>query len=333
MTRLEHSVRDLLIEQTPAAPGELSGPHLRNLAAHPTRSTLVVRIVPVLATTGVLVVLIALGAMLFRLGSGSRTTVAPRAGGSHTVQGDPHRTAAQAEIDRLITLVPSLPGAHVAGVAPTVALQHPFEQVSSDNLVQTTKWWTAPGSVDDAIDYLKSHVPVSLSGTGSASGVDFQALVWGSTGTDAISNPQVLIEVVEHDGGVAIRADAQAVWIPSKPAIALLPAHPVSIEVTVVGPLPEHQQVGHGTLTSADAARVVQSINALPVVTPGRYSCPRDTGEHDTLRFTDAGHAYLVDVAVTGCAGVTITVDGTKAATLQGSIDPLLRGLLHLSPR
>lgn len=336
MTRLESSVRDLLTEQTPAAPRELSGPHLRNLAAHPTRSTLVMRIVPVLATTGVLVLLIALGAMLFRLGGDSRPHSEPgrfhepRYGGT---QSDPHRAATLAELDRLIPLVPGVPGARVANSAPTPSLQEPLEREVSDNLLARTTWWVAPGGVNDAISYLKGHVPQSLTVGGSATGPDFQAVAWTGQATAAFATPRVVVEVVEYAGGVAIRADAQAVWIPSKSATAVLPAHPASIGVTVGGPMPQRKQIGHGTLTDVDAARVVQSINALPVVTPGRHNCPSDTGEHDTLRFTDSGHAYLVDVAVTGCSSVTITVDSTKAAVLQGSVDPLLRELLHVPPR
>ncbi len=336
MTRLENGVRDLLTEHTPAAPKELSGPYLRNLAAHPRRSDLFSRVLPVLATTGLLVVLIALGAALLRLAGDGRSYSRPQPrNGPASVrpQTDPHRTAAQAEIDRLIALVPSIPGAQVAHSAPTPSLQQPFERENSANLVQSTKWWTAPGGIDAALTYLKSHVPASLTGTGSASGSDFQALVWGSTSTDAFRNPQVLIKVVQHDGGVAIRADAQAVWIPSKPAIALLPTRPGSIDVTVGGPMPERRQLGHATLTGASAQRVTQAVNGLPVVVPGTYNCPAATGEQDTVRFSAAGHAYVLRVAVTGCSSVTIIVDGKQAAVLQGSIDPLLRELLHLPPR
>ena len=88
----------------------------------------------------------------------------------------------------------------------------------------------------------------------------------------------------------------------------------------------------HRTLSGADAQTLADAANALPIPTPGTYSCPAQfAGVTDTLDFrTSTGTVHVV-VELTGCGGVQIVLpDRTEHNFQAGALDRTLLRVLGL---
>jgi hypothetical protein len=220
---------------------------------------------------------------------------------------DQHLAAATAEAAALVAASPVLPGARESRRPPLSVLARPPVQPGSDHLIQRTRWWTAPGSTDRAIAYLRAHLPQRLTGpdTVGRNSDGSQWLTHAVPDTGAYADAQLVIEVAADTGGVAMRADGQAIWLPTRPVGGYLPADVASVDVTLDrGPA---MPTLHRTLPGTPARRLVSLINGLPVWPPGTYSCPNDFGERDYLVF-QASHGSSVAVTASpgGCGTVQI---------------------------
>jgi hypothetical protein len=237
-----------------------------------------------------------------------------------------HQAAATAEVSALVAAAPVLPGARESRRAPLAVLTHPPELPGTDNVVERTRWWTAPGSTDQAIAYLRAHAPGRPDTIGQSSDGS-RWLAFRAKDTAAYVQAQLVLEVVADAYGVAVRADGQAVWLPTRPAGGYLPGDVTSVDVTIERGLAAPTL--SRTLPAASARRMVSLINGLPVWPPGAYSCPADIGDSDHLVF----HAPHGSIAVTASRGGCGTVEiGSRTPALRGGteVDQLLRSLLGL---
>ncbi len=84
-------------------------------------------------------------------------------------------------------------------------------------LIDRLAYWTAPGSVADAIAYVHAHppdrLPLSVHGTNTNTKAHV-TVTFLDFGTISLSGDgsQVHIAVTTFGPGVALRADAQAIW-------------------------------------------------------------------------------------------------------------------------
>jgi hypothetical protein len=240
-----------------------------------------------------------------------------------------HQAAAAAEVAALVAASPVLPGARESRRAPLAVLTRPAELPGTDHVVQRTRWWTAPGSTDQAIAYLRAHRPrpLTLSGWMGPNSDGSEGLTFSAKDSAAYVQARLLLEVVADGYGVAMRADGQAVWLPAHPASGYLPADVTSVDV----------MIDHGlaaptlsrTLPAAPAQRLVSLINGLPVWPPVAYSCPDDIGDRDHLLFHSPPDNVAVTVSPGGCGTVQI---GSRTPALRGGaeVDQLLKSLLGL---
>jgi hypothetical protein len=122
-------------------------------------------------------------------------------------------------------------------------------------------------------------------------------------------------------GKVAIRVDAQVIWLPAKPAAERIPATAKVVTITHV-PGFEPQPAGDAPVTITDpgkVARIAAVIDGLPVFPPGVMSCPLDRGDgmRLTFRATLSGPALAVVMAPNGgCGAVAVTIGGKRMPAL-----------------
>ena len=244
-----------------------------------------------------------------------------------------NRAQAENLVERLLAEVRLPSVAHRRSSAPVRELRSPGQTTASPNLVDRRAWWTLPGSVSHALTSVKRHgVPgcrFDLSGTSSGSdertvreiGCDLEPTAFAG-------EPKVLIEAVSTGHRTAVRADAQAIWIPARPAYSRIVA-PSSAHVVVDR---DHEEpTVRRTLGHSGAGRLAVVLNRLPVSTPGTYSCPMAfAGYEDDLTFRTSTGRVLVTADLSGCRSVRISVPGHQDVDLVGSIDGTARRLLHL---
>ena len=252
-------------------------------------------------------------------------------GGQANVAATRHR------VTELIALSPVLPGAHALTRSPVADLDKPPSVPVSDNVVSQSRWWTAPGTVEAAVAWLTAHPPGGLSyvGAGSSSGpgqLPKQDLTFSSRASHAAyAQDQLLLSVVPLGNGVAVRADAQAIWLPDRTAASAVPLPVDSVELRITRP---GTRARAATVRGERGEELARAVNALPAVAPGRYSCPavivgRDSS--DVLTFHTRQRVVVVTVDLTGCTSVTVSVHGpARQPALTGAreIDKKVQALL-----
>lgn len=273
-------------------------------------------------------------------GSAIPSSSTPPTGSTTPPTGDPHAET-DALLAQLLAAVSPPPGASPAQTPPDPAVSDAASGPGSDNALEQAKWWTAPGSVDDVLAFYRAHPPdgLTLSGLSSTGNtrtgsVGPESLIFNSPDTDYAREVQVSISVIAMDSGVAVGAYAQAIWIPVRdPDTVLAGVSSVDVVVTrTKAPGRPGAPTVTRTLTGADAQTLTDAINALPVPTPGVFSCPAMFGGiTDDLTFvTAAGTVHAVE-DLTGCEGIMMTLpDGTTHGLASGDFNATLMGVLGL---
>jgi hypothetical protein len=147
--------------------------------------------------------------------------------------------------------------------------------------------------------------------------------VWDDMFSGAAGELEVSV-AADGPGEVAIRVDAQATWLPARPAAERVPAAAQVVTITHL-PGSEPQPAGDAPVTitnPATVARIAAIVDALPVFPPGIASCPLSDGSamRLTFRATPSGPALAVAIAQTdGCGSVAVTIGGKSMPTLAQS--------------
>jgi hypothetical protein len=258
--------------------------------------------------------------------------------GTATASADPNFALTLQLVERILAAAPTLPGAVPAGQAPTTALSTPANSPADGNLTARTAFWTAPGTMSAAIAYFKANPPTGMKLTGTMTGgnangntgtgtVDEQGVTFEGPSTTTSQSPQLEITVVPLGGGVGVRVDAMAIWIPTKPASEHI-GTVTSVDITVDrrASAPTVRRI----LTGAPAQRLADAVDALPVGTTSVRFCALDRGFSDDLVFHAGARTIHVVNRVGGCGGVRVTVGRAAQPELSGSVDPLVTKELAL---
>lgn len=245
-----------------------------------------------------------------------------------------NRAATWHTVRQVLADAPVVPDARLARRAPVAALRKPEQSIASSNLVMATRWWTAPGTVSAALRYWRAHPPAGLRvggrGTRTSPGVVVESLSFDGHPTHAYSQLTLVMAVTQQPHGVAVRAEAQALWLPSRTTAEHIPPTVKSVDVTVrrpgVAPIVHRIVSGHRAGVLADA------VNRLPVFPPGTYNCPADRGFVDSLVFHMPGPDVVVRAHVGGCSIVSVTVGHRSQPALNGGgpVDAAVVKVLHL---
>ena len=248
------------------------------------------------------------------------------------------------------------PGATRTGPLKVAVLAQVSQPMSPD-LVTRTRWYRAPGRPLAVLAWVTAHCPsgMTLSGSGGvgwiparcgsvrqlrppsavpgmpgpSSDMRFPA-VWDDMFSSAAGELVVSV-AADGPGKVAIRVDAQVIWLPAKPAAERVPATAKVVTIVhVPGSGPQPADDAPVTVTDpGTVARIAAVIDGLPISAPGMRFCPLDDGSGMRLTFRAAlsGPPLAVVTAQTGgCETVAVTIDGkpmpalAAAATMQQQV-------------
>jgi hypothetical protein len=214
-----------------------------------------------------------------------------------------------------------LPGGRAVRHSPVAALDKPPQTIGSPNFLEATGWWTAPGTVSEALDYLRGHPPAGLRdsghGTFTSPGVVVESLLFDGQPTDAYNQFSLVVAVTRMGDGVAVRVDAESVWLPRRTAAEHIDGTLTSVDVSVARP--GVAPTVHRTVRGRRAQMLATVVNQRPVQ-PRTFSCPIDRGYTDTLRFHVDGPDVLMRAEVEGCGTVQVTVSRRTQPALQGGL-------------
>ena len=246
-----------------------------------------------------------------------------------------NKSIAWRELRRVLAQEPVLPGGRAVRHSPVAALGKPPQTIGSPNFLEATGWWTAPGTVSEALDYLRGHPPTRLRASGhgtlTAPGVVVASLMFDGQPTDAYNQLTLVMAVTRMGAGVAVRVDAQAVWLPRRTAAERIDATLTYVDVSITRP--GVAPTVHRTVRGRHAQMLATVVNRLPVQPPGAFSCPIDRGYTDSLLFHVDGPDVLVRAEVEGCGTVQVTVARRTQPALQGglAVDRAVTAALGLS--
>jgi hypothetical protein len=228
------------------------------------------------------------------------------------------------------------------------------QTAADQNLVVATGWWTLAGAPESVRSWVSAHPPQGLTADGASSSITSGRTTAWTTDFAAPSVPGVLSERALRvtvaplgTGRTVIRADAQDVWLPAKPASETIPSASVlTVQAvyglhSVRGPIatPAIQAPGRNappgmaggresanplvtTVTTPQTiTRIAGMVDALQVTGPGARPCPMDTGSGIRLTFrssVDGPVVAQVTANATGCGGVSVTVHGKPQPGLDG---------------
>lgn len=267
-------------------------------------------------------------------------TQGPSPAGAASAGASP-RQRAVADAARIIASFPRPPGAVRTGAVRTgliESLSAPGEgPPDTPDVATATRWWRAPGRPQAVLAWVRAHLPSGFTLAGTGTGTyrpSPSAARLSESWTDQFALPAVpgvltqrwLVVLAVPDGGqTAIRADAQVVWLPARPAAERIPADARVVTVTpVFGDQADKnlERTDHAvTVTDpAKVAGIAALIDGLAIFPPGIFSCPADFGAAMRLTFRTSPHGRVVAVVVAGyggCGAVSVTINGRSMPALS----------------
>jgi len=256
---------------------------------------------------------------------------------------DPHQVLAAAEASRLLGLVAVAPGWRLDATAPSSLLAGPMSYPATPDLVDVALVWSADEDAASALSWIAHHPPAGSTvangpDTDWRNGVMLESAFDDTypSGSDAFESEQVDVAVVPLAGGAAgVRADAQVIWYPTRPAAETVPPGERHVVVAVsagstIGAAPAVLSVR--TLTDPVAvAELATKVDGMALQVPGARSCPAGLASSPRLTLVFAGAAGVPEVRVVddtgGCGEVTFAVGRTQEPALVDG------GLFHLVDR
>jgi hypothetical protein len=255
--------------------------------------------------------------------------------------------AERAAADAVSMLAAFRPPAGATRTGPlTVPVLAQVDQPIPSDVVTRTRWYRAPGQPLAVLGWVTEHCPsgLTLAGSGGRGWIPVRCgsarqlpqprlpgirpvtlfpPVWDDMFSGAAGELEVSV-AADGPGEVAIRLDAQATWLPARPAAERVPAAARVVTIThVPGSEPQSAGDAPATMTNpAMVARIAAIVDALPLFPPGIASCPLSDGSgmRLTFRATPSGPALAVVTAQTdGCESVAVTIGGKSMPTLAHS--------------
>jgi hypothetical protein len=220
----------------------------------------------------------------------------------------------------------------------TLALPH---------VVDVRRFWRLPGTVTSAANWFQSHPPAGgrlmsseAAGTGRArSGRPRLSILtmWGGTYTFASAPPgltaqQLTIALAPaRGGGVAVRADGQAGWLPPRPVAEQIPDTVTRIGVAYITRTDLRSRGSASTsstetrletfdLTSRDRIRqMVSALNVLPHAARSVQPCSRRRGTEIALVFYGIDRRTRLASAriLPNCTALVLAINGRPPQTLS----------------
>jgi hypothetical protein len=229
-------------------------------------------------------------------------------------------TLAQHVADQLLGSVQLPPSAQIQSSAPPILAQWESGPVNAQNLLTSTTWFVAPGTLDSVLAYEQSHRPAGLGpstdvGHGSGPGsVEADESFFGVP-TAAYGAPALWITAATEGGGsVGVEAQVTVVWRPVRTAAEHVP-DTVTGATAVYTPETDGS-AGPSTTIRLDeptARKVAALLNSLDTNVVFGESC--GMAADTTITFVVHGRPLVFDAG--WCGDATVTYGGAAQPTLS----------------
>ncbi len=239
----------------------------------------------------------------------------------------PAHASAEAELATLLAGVRVPLGAERVTSAPVTLLAQAPVSEASPNLLTSTLWWRIDMPFADALAWMQAHPPAGLtpgmSGRSGGPGVPTnRSLGFDAPSTTAYDGATVELELAAMSSSeTGLRADAEVIWLPSKPSDEFVPS---GSAVTIVA----ENHFGSSDATTlrtrylnpgdAATAALITELNALPPSDGGVRGCGLDTGYRVQIQAEVAGTS-LAFSDWWACSEVIVTRGGVGLVTLTAT--------------
>lgn len=202
--------------------------------------------------------------------------------------------------------------------SPAATLDKPPQITATDDIVTEHRWCTTSSDMQTTLAWLRRHGlahrrPSGTGTSGGPGGVTMSYLMFDARPPAGIDSATVLLSVApEANGGSAIRADVQVVWLPARSPAEAIPHDVTRIAVSAF--TAKDGRIGHRVLIGADARKLAKIVNALPTAARAEHSCAMDQGYR--LHVVAGSLVFDDDVA---CFEVTVRDNGNALPTLASS--------------
>ncbi len=261
--------------------------------------------------------------------------------------------AAQADVQRLLANLVLPNGATPSATEPSgdSGLLAPMQGLSvTFARADLHAWFVVAGDPGAILSFVQAHKPAgsALSGSGSGeigTGATSQTVSFSWPAISGVLGERQLwvTATALPDGQTGVLAQAESVWIVTRPASETIPPGVHEVDLTTTGP---GRRAGttrtiltrHVT-SAATARRIVALIDGLQVAQPEVIACPALlVSSHVTLRFrTHAGGAILArasffdegPASINGqCDSISFSSGGSPQTPLVGNVIAPLQTLL-----
>jgi hypothetical protein len=230
---------------------------------------------------------------------------------------------AEAELATLLAGVRVPPGAERVSSAPVTMLAQAPVSEASPNLLTLTSWWSVDMSFADALAWIQAHPPAGLTSSmgGQAGGPGVptnRSLGYSAPSTTAYDGASVELELAAMGSSVTgLRADAEVVWLPAKPADEFVPAGTVVTLVAVKHfGSPDATVLRTRQLDATDGAVMIKDLNGLLPSDGGIRGCAADIDGYRVQIEAAVAGTNLVFSFWPACFEVPVTRGGASLLTL-----------------
>jgi len=257
-------LHDLLASEASRG-GPVPAPPFETIVAR-SRQRRVTRIL----TVGGVVVVVAAAVVVPSIVGHRTTTVSADGVVDHGATTEVARKAITQQVAEQLVAGVSLPAGAVArSSAPTPILAEPMNSPGSENLIDVTRFYTVPGTIDSVLAYAKAHPPAGAYADGTSSSSDSndvisQGIMFGAIATPDYAAPVVSVVATKLGAGIALRVDAFLVWRPLRTVAEDAPGDASSARACYGGgdcPL--------SLLDRSDAGELAAYFNSLDTQIPG----------------------------------------------------------------
>jgi hypothetical protein len=248
-----------------------------------------------------------------------------------------NRSATTRAAQQLLAQI-KLPAGSQSIDATRYGLTSPSSVPVSDNLIDESKAWLAPGTLAAVKHYIRLHLPgeakasttIAESGVaGGRTGMSFE-LTGSWVRPNIYQDLELQFTLVTVGERVAVRADAMAIYLPPKRDDQRVPTDATGLEAirVISSTRTGAAETTRRTFDARTARRIADEVNDLRVAGPVLRMCPVIVQETVvTLRFSTASGRITAKITTTSC-GASLQLgsgpDLTPTATLTADLKRIL---------
>jgi hypothetical protein len=282
---------------------------------------------PVIGVAAV-IALVVVGITVTRVGDGSNatsstTTSAPgsdveaqiaAAERVYRAQIRQRQVATQTMLTGLLATFPLPPASRRLSVSPIPELAQDRTFLGDSDVVDVPTWFTVKVNLPAVISFVKTHPATGFTLSGSGFGATFHSFEFLGPATADAQNVSIDVSLMAGGDGVVGRIDGVGTTVVPRDPKTIVPANAsADIIVTRNKSFDSRDTITKSAtnVTGANVSHLISVVNGLAPSTEGVRGCGASTTiKTDVVTFHSHGHAYVLGLDQSGCAGASISVDG-----------------------